>query len=114
MIEVTTETFETEVNQSVQPVLVDFWGPRCVPCLALMPLVEEIAAEHQGRLKVVKVNAQENRRLCIELRVLGLPAFLFYQRGQEIARLTREVTASALSGWVTDQLTQTQASNAIN
>lgn len=46
MIGVTTETFEAEVIQSGQPVLVDFWGPRCAPCLALMPLVEEMTAQH--------------------------------------------------------------------
>ena len=63
LIEVTQESFETEVHQSTLPVLVDFWGPRCVPCLGLMPVVEELAARHAGKVKFCKVNCAENRRL---------------------------------------------------
>jgi thioredoxin 1 len=71
-----------------QPVLVDFWGPRCGPCLAMMPWVETLADEVSDRVKIVKLNSAENRRLCVELRVLGLPTFILYRDGQEVARLT--------------------------
>jgi len=87
-MEVNADTFEQEVVQSEMPVVVDFWGPQCKPCLALMPSVEKLAEQYDGKLKVVKVDASKNRRLCISLRVLGLPTFLFYKGGAEVNRLT--------------------------
>ena len=56
--------------------MVDFWGPQCRPCLALMPAVEHLEKEYAGKIKVAKVNAAENRMLCAKLRVIGLPAYL--------------------------------------
>lgn len=90
--EVTRETYEAEVvvASQDQPVLVDFWGPRCAPCLQMMPWVEDLAERTAGALKVVKVNSQaslENRRLCVELQVMGLPTFILYRDGAEVARL---------------------------
>ncbi len=89
-IELNRDNYEIEVSQSKESVMVDFWGPRCRPCLALMPTVERLEREYTGRLKVAKVNATENRMLCAKLRVLGLPAYLFYKDGIEINRLTGE------------------------
>lgn len=88
--EVNRDNYDSEVIQSDKPVLVDFWGPRCGPCLALMPSVEEIEKEYAGRIKVTKVNTVENRMLCARLRVMSLPAFLFYKDGTEVARLNGE------------------------
>jgi thioredoxin len=87
--EITTATFAQEVLASDMPVLVDFWGPRCQPCLALMPAVEALAQAHADRLKVVKVNAntRENWQLCREQKVMGLPAYLFFRDGVEVRRL---------------------------
>ncbi len=77
--------------------MVDFWGPQCRPCLALMPVVEQLEKDYANRLKVTKVNAVENRMLCAKLRVLGLPAYLFYKDGNEINRLTGDdITKSDL------------------
>ena len=90
LLAVDKENFDTEVVQSDLPVLVDFWGPRCAPCLALMPSVEELAAKYAGKMKFCKVNSAENRRLAITLKVLNLPTFLFYKGGQEVARLNGE------------------------
>ena len=87
-IDVGTDTFEQEVAQSSQPVLVDFWGPSCAPCLALLPHVEELVDSYGGGLKLAKVDASKNRRLCLNLKVLGLPTFLIYKDGQEVDRLT--------------------------
>ena len=89
-IEVNAETFEKEVTQSEVPVLVDFWGPQCRPCLALMLQVERLGEKYAGKIKVSKVDASKNRRLCLNLRVLGLPTFLFYKNGREVTRLTGE------------------------
>jgi thioredoxin 1 len=87
-IEVNADTFEKEVIQSTLPVLVDFWGPQCAPCLALMPHVEGLADKYGSKLKISKIDASKNRRLCLNLKVLGLPTFLFYKNGKEIDRLS--------------------------
>ena len=89
-VELNRDNYEVEVLEAKEPVMVDFWGPQCRPCLALMPTVEQLEKEYAGRLKVAKVNATENRMLCAKLRVLGLPAYLFYKDGIEINRLVGE------------------------
>jgi thioredoxin len=85
-VDATPETFESLVAEG--SVLVDFWGPRCQPCLALMPAVEALEQHYDGRLKLVKVNAPDNRQVCRDLRVMGLPTYLLYQNGAEVERLT--------------------------
>jgi thioredoxin 1 len=87
---VNQESFETEVRQSALPVLVDFWGPRCVPCLGLMPVVEELAGQYDGKVKFCKVNCAENRRLAVQLKVMSLPTFHFYKGGERVAELSGE------------------------
>ncbi|MCL2122459.1 MAG: thioredoxin domain-containing protein [Desulfovibrionaceae bacterium] len=88
MLEITKDSFAAEVEQSPIPVVIDFWGPQCGPCLALMPEVEQLAQSYTGRIKFCKVNvAAGNRRLCIELKVMSVPAVLFYKDGECKARL---------------------------
>jgi thioredoxin 1 len=82
--------YDSEVLVSKETILVDFWGPQCRPCLALMPIVGRLENDYAGKVKVGKVNAVENRMLCAKLRVMGLPTFLIYRGGTEIARLTGE------------------------
>jgi thioredoxin 1 len=86
----TLDTFSDLVGHGA--VLVDFWGPQCAPCLALMPAVEALEARYDGRLAVVKVNAPENRQICRDLRVLGLPAYLLFSEGREVDRLVGDPT----------------------
>jgi len=90
VLDLNRDNYETEVLQSKEPVMVDFWGPQCRPCLTLMPVVERLEKEYSGKIKVTKVNAAENRMLCAKLRVMGLPAFLFYKDGVEVNRLAGE------------------------
>lgn len=89
-IEINRDNYEDEVNDSKIPVLAYFWGPKCRPCLTLMPMVEELENNYQDRLKVTKLNAAENRMQCARLRVMGLPAVLLYKDGSEVDRLTGE------------------------
>ena len=96
-LDLNRDNYESEVLQSKEPVMVDFWGPQCRPCLALMPTVDLLEKEYAGKIKVAKVNATENRMLCAKLRVLGLPTYLFYKDGTEINRLSGEhITESDL------------------
>lgn len=88
MIELDKDNFEAEVNNSDVPVVLDFWGPQCGPCLALMPDVEKLAADYAGKIKFCKVNVAGNRRLCISLKVMSVPSILFYKGGECRDRLT--------------------------
>ena len=90
IIELNRDNFENEVLISINPVLVDFWGPQCKPCIALMPLVEKLALTYAGKIKFAKINAANNRMLCAKLRVMSLPTFLLYKDGDEINRLVGE------------------------
>jgi len=94
-VEVNRDNFEKEVVGSKEPVLVDFWGPQCKPCLALMPTVEKLEKNYEGKLKVVKLNASGNRMLCAKLRVMGLPTFLLYKDGVEMSRLVGDHIAES-------------------
>jgi thioredoxin 1 len=107
VVEATKETFRDLVSDG--PVLVDVWGPECRPCFALMPHVERFAAERPG-LTVVKLEAPKARRLCMELRVMGLPAFLVFHNGEEAGRLSgADITPTALESWLDETLSSTGA-----
>ena len=86
--DVNSDTFEQEVIRADRPVLVDFWGPQCGPCLALMPAVENLEEKYGGKLKLVKLDASKNKRFCLSMKVLGLPTYLLFKDGKEVERLT--------------------------
>jgi thioredoxin 1 len=69
-------------------VLLDVWGPACAPCVALMPVVEELAARYEGRVRALKLEGPEDRALCRSLRVAGLPTYITMRDGGEVERLT--------------------------
>jgi len=79
---VTDSNFEAEVLKSATPVLVDFWAPWCGPCKAIGPIVDEIAGEYAGRLKVVKVNVDDNPMAPARFGVRGIPNLLIIREGQ--------------------------------
>lgn len=84
---VTASTFKQEVLESDIPVLVDFWAPWCAPCLMLAPILEEIAREYQGRLKVVKLNTDENPNTANAYGIQGIPTLILFTRGFARERL---------------------------
>jgi thioredoxin 1 len=103
VVEATRDNFKELVAEGT--VLVDVWGPDCRPCLALMPHVEKLAEKYAGQVQVVKLEAPKARRLCMELSIMGMPAFLLFRDGAEVARLSDSaLTPLALNQWVNQQL----------
>jgi hypothetical protein len=80
--DVTVDTFAEHAAKG--NVLLDIWGPQCAPCLALMPAVEALGERYEGNVKLLKLNAPENRKVCRDLRVAGLPAYVTLRDGVEV------------------------------
>ncbi len=81
-IELSNANFDQEVLQSPEPVIVDFWAPWCGPCRMIGPVLEEVAKERAGAVKVVKVNVDENQDLAVRYKVQSIPLILFFKGGQ--------------------------------
>lgn len=90
MLEVTKDTFESEVLQAEGTVFVDFYGDGCVPCQALMPVVHGYADTYGDKIKFCALNTTKARRLSISQRVLGLPVMAIYQGGQKVSECVKD------------------------
>jgi thioredoxin 1 len=82
VLAVADDSFDREVLQSATPVLIDFWAPWCAPCRAIAPVVEELAKEYAGKLKVVKMNVDENPQTPSRYGVRGIPNLILFKGGQ--------------------------------
>ena len=81
----TTNNFDAEVLQESMPVLVDFYSDRCMPCRMMAPIVEKIAKEYEGKVKVGKCNIDENMQLAMNYRISSIPTFMFFKNGKPTA-----------------------------
>ena len=100
-IEINKDNYQQQIVEDPQPTVVDFWGPQCARCLELMPVIEEIVLARKGSVRLVKIDASKNRRLCMGLKLMRLPAFLFYRDGKEVGRMSGdELTEADLKGAV--------------
>lgn len=86
-IQLSDASFDGEVVKSSQPVMVDFWAPWCGPCRMLSPLVEELSKEYDGKIKVGKVNTDDNAQVATKYRISSIPTLLFFKGGKVVDQL---------------------------
>lgn len=97
---ISDHTFEIEVIKSSIPVLVDFWAEWCGPCKMIAPILEEIAQEYTGKIKVVKVNVDENQVKPAEYGIRGIPTLLLFKEGTLAATQVGALTKSQLANFI--------------
>jgi len=101
-VNATTESFKTEVLDSDLPVIVDFWAEWCGPCRMVAPVLDEISSEYQGKLKVVKVNVDEEPQLAMDYQVTGIPLLGVFQGGKIVKHLVGARPKAAIISEITE------------
>ncbi len=91
VINVTSQTWDSEVLQSKGIVMVDFWAVWCGPCRMIAPTVEELAKEYEGRIKVAKLNTDENPDIASRYKIMGIPTIMFFKDGEKVDQIVGAV-----------------------
>ncbi len=99
-VAVTDANFDAEVRNSDVPVVVDFWAEWCGPCKQIGPALEELAAEMEGKVKIAKVNVDENPDLPAQFGVRGIPALFMFKDGQVVSNKVGAAPKAALQSWI--------------
>lgn len=104
ILQVTDDTFEEEVLNSQEPVLVDYWANWCAPCKMIAPLLEEIAEEYAGKIKVAKLDIDQNRAVTERFKVRGIPTLMLFKGGEPEATKVGAVSKSQLTVFIDSNL----------
>jgi len=96
-VEIVDSSFDQEVIKSDKPVLVDFWAPWCGPCRSLAPVIEEITKEFEGRVKVAKVNVDNNQDLARKYGIMSIPTLIIFKSGQVVEQMVGFTQKSVLA-----------------
>ena len=99
-VPVTDATFDDEVRKSDVPVVVDFWAEWCGPCRMIGPALEELSEQYGGRVKVAKVNVDENPDVAARLGVRGIPSLFLFKDGQVVSNKVGAAPKAALQSWI--------------
>ena len=87
LAEFSDDSFQSDVLESDQPVLVDFWAPWCGPCKMLTPTIEALADQYQGKVKIGKLNTDENRQAAINYQINSIPTLIVFKNGEPVDRM---------------------------
>jgi thioredoxin 1 len=101
---VSDSSFETDVLKSEQPVLVDFWAEWCGPCKAIAPTLDELASVYDGKLKIAKIDIDQNRAVPAKFGIRGIPTLMVFKNGQLAATKVGALTKAQLSQFINQQL----------
>ncbi len=104
IVSVTDSSFESDVIKAADPVLVDFWAEWCTPCKMIAPVLEEIAQEYGGRVKIAKINIDQNQDTPRKYAVRGIPTLMLFKNGAVEATKVGAVSKSQLSAFLEDNL----------
>ncbi len=98
--QVTTESFDNDVLQSDTPVLVDFWAEWCGPCRMVAPVLDEVAEEMNGQVRIAKVNVDENRELAFKYQVSSIPTLILFKDGEVADRVLGAMPKNAIQQFI--------------
>ena len=101
---VTDASFETDVIKSGDPVVVDFWAEWCGPCRMIAPALEEIATEMNGKIKIAKLNVDENPAVASKYGIRSIPTLMLFKGGRHVATKTGAAPKSVLASWIKDSV----------